>query len=204
VRRPIATVAVDISLRVNCSLVRRAVLDRRTCVALEQLAGSATGVSINGRPGIDSPVHCHFLNQAPAPSPASGLSCVVTKSLGCFNDTTATQQQELLPTYVESLHDHVTLEGCAAACSAGAGGRDAAAAIRDGNHCYCGLEKALSTPEARNLRRPLDECIVPAAECPCASKKTRGCNCRCSGNFSQSCGDTDRLLAFSFKCKLLG
>ena len=141
-------------------------------------AGSAKGVSINGRPGIDSPVHCHFLNQAPGPSPPSTSSCAMAKILGCFNVTTATQQQELLPTYVSRLHDHVTLENCAAACNIG--GRDAAAGIRDGNHCYCGPKKALTTPVAQSLLRPLDECMVPVAQCPCASKKSRGCNCRCS------------------------
>jgi hypothetical protein len=32
-------------------------------------SGSATDVSINGRAGIASPVHCHFLNQPPPPPP---------------------------------------------------------------------------------------------------------------------------------------
>jgi hypothetical protein len=103
-------------------------------IRARQRAGSATGVNINGQLGIGSPVHCHFLDQPPPPPPAPPvppLLCAVAKNLGCFNATTASQQQALLPTYVSSQHDHTTLEGCAAACSTA---HDTAAAIRDGNH----------------------------------------------------------------------
>ena len=96
---------------------------------------------------------------------------VLTQNLGCFNDTTVGQQQALLPAYIASLHDHVTLEGCAAACDThgGGAGGSVVAGIRDGNHCYCGAKAALSAPTARALNRPLTECLVPAAACPCVS-----------------------------------
>ena len=160
--------------------------------------GSATNVDINGQPGIASPVHCHFLGQPPPPPPPPPVACTVAKNLGCFNSTTAQQQQALLPSYRAQLHDHVTLEACAAACS---GVSEAAAGIRDGNHCYCGARAALATPAALALSRPLSECLLPPAQCPCGPAKTHGCACRCSGNFSESCGNTDRMLAFSFVCK---
>lgn len=170
--------------------------------------GSATDVNINGASGIGSPVHCHFLNQPPAPTPtppSPARVCAVTRNVGCFNDTTADQQQALLPTYIASLHDHVTLEGCAAACDANGGaGASVVAGIRDGNHCYCGPKAALSAPTAQALDRPLAECLVPSAACPCGGSRTHGCSCRCSGNFSQRCGAVDRLLAFSFACTPAG
>ena len=123
----------------------------------------------------------------------------------CFNSTTAQQQQALLPSYRAQLHDHVTLEGCAAACSGGvpgaraSGGGGTAAGIRDGNHCYCGAKAALATPAAQSLVRPLSECLLTPAQCPCRS--AHGCSCCCSGNSTESCGNTDRMLAYSFVCK---
>ena len=167
--------------------------------------GNASGVKINREDGIGSPVHCHFLNQPPSPPPPPPkppVACTVSKYLGCFNSTTAVQGQALLPNYIAELHDHVTLQACAAACDGGAGGIKVAG-IRDGNHCYCGAASALSTPAAQALNRPQSECVVPAAQCPCAKGAVHGCSCRCSGDLKESCGDTDRLLAFSFVCKHL-
>ena len=170
--------------------------------------GAATGVEINGKAGIASPVHCQFLGQPPPPpppppppQPPQPLACTPVKVLGCFNSTTVAQEQMLLPSYVAKLHDHVTLEGCAGACGS-AGGADMVAGLRDGNHCFCGLKAALSTPAARAANRPLSECLVDEAKCPCGRAKTRGCSCRCSGNFTESCGDTNRLVAYSIRCKL--
>ena len=89
----------------------------------------------------------------------------------------------------------------AAACNGD--GANRVAGIRDGNHCYCGSKAGLSTAAAKGLSRPMIECLVPVERCPCGGAKTRGCSCRCSGNFSESCGGTARLLAFSFACKPL-
>lgn len=162
--------------------------------------GNATGVQINRESGIGSPVHCHFLNQPPPP-PKPPMACTVTSYLGCFNSSTAAQEQALLPVAIPRLHDHVTLEACASACAGDGAAAQVAAGIRDGNHCFCGPATALSTPAAHALSRPESECIVPAARCPCANGTVHGCGCRCSGNLKESCGDTDRLLGFSFACK---
>ena len=76
--------------------------------------GSASNINVNGETSIASPVHCHFLNQTlpPPPPPGPEVDCTVAKNIGCFNATTAEQGEQLLPSYVPRLHDHVTLEGC--------------------------------------------------------------------------------------------
>jgi hypothetical protein len=205
----------------DCSSLAKRDVARRPGWYELYATGNASEVTINRQDGIGSPVHCHFLNQPLPPPPKPPRVCTVTKNLGCYNSTTTAQVQALLPTYVAKLHDHVTLEACAAACddarnaapsapsaafATGGGGSGAAApqvvaGIRDGNHCYCGAATDLATPAAHALNRPQGECLIPAVQCPCASGGIHGCNCRCSGNLKERCGDTDRLLAFSFACK---
>ena len=73
------------------------------------------------------------------------------------------------------LHDHVTLEGCAAACASDGA---AIARIEGGNHCSCGHAIGrLYEP------RPLSECLV--GQCSMAY----GDGCACTGApHSEKCG----------------
>ena len=120
----------------------------------------------------------------PAVVPLRVAACDVGALLGCFNDTGCHEggcAHPMLPWYQAQLHDKVTLEACASACSELhliVGGIDA------GNHCSCGSIADLATASARSQSRPLSECqVIPCHAAP-----------------AEKCGGTGRLLAFNFSC----
>ena len=154
--------------------------------------GSASNIHINRDSGIGGPNKCQLLNQPlppPPPPPGPVVSCKVVKQLGCFNVTAVGSTMRLLPLAQPQLHDHVTLEACARACHAS---NMTVAGIVSANHCYCGQSSAISGGTA--LSRPMDECVVPSC------KPAHRSECACSGDITERCGDTNRLLAYSFEC----
>ena len=78
------------------------------------------------------------------------------------------------------LHDHVTLESCAAACHRA---RLALAGVDAGNHCWCGASVAAAAAQLR---------LRPRAECEASV---------CHGNTSERvCGGVGRMLVYSYSC----
>ena len=83
----------------------------------------------------------------PPPTPPSPppRACVLSKVVGCFNDTADPWGPMVLTGPVQTqLHDHVTLGNCASAC---AGLELAVAGIVAGNHCHCGSVVNLASVE---------------------------------------------------------
>ena len=126
---------------------------------------------------------------SPPPAPAPGVVCKVASLLACLN--IAAPAHDVLPVYRVELHDHVTLENCAAGCHASMMG---VAGIDGGNHCHCGPLSALSGPVARAETRPLAECSPKG--CPMQPRD----GCSCSGKNTERCGTLDRQLAYNFTC----
>ena len=119
------------------------------------------------------------------------MRCVAGEQEGCFNvSRSAPGGDAVLPAYVPSLHDHVTVEGCAAACfSLNA----TVAGIEGGSHCYCGGMNDIAAGASR--ARPDAECLPPS--CP----NTYGDGCSCTGNTTERCGALGRLFAYRFSCE---
>jgi polygalacturonase len=126
--------------------------------------------------GSVSPTFPPCTNSTPAPPPpppSPSWKCTVVATVGCYNDTGV----QLLPKLQPQLHDHVTMENCAAACFSSS---SKIAGIDGGNHCSCG--DAVANGAAR--MRPADECAGP-----------------CHGNSAEkNCGAMDRMVAYSFSC----
>lgn len=79
-----------------------------------------------------------------------------------------------------SVHDHTTLEVCAAACFEQ---KLPVAGIDDGNHCYCGAAGSLD--HAVSLLRPLAECETTS----------------CYSDKAEKCGGKGRMLVYPYVCK---
>ena len=116
-------------------------------------------------------------------------TCTPGASLGCYSS--AGGEGALLPVPHAELHDHVTLEACAAKCH---GSNLAVAGILAGNHCSCGGAAALATPQARARQRPLGECL------PANCSMTYGDGCACTGDTKERCGAAQRMLVYAFAC----
>ena len=108
-------------------------------------------------------------------------------NVGCFVDGGSA----LLPKSHSELHDHVTLEACAAQCSED---NLTIAGILGGNHCSCGSPGALATAAAKQRKRPMAECLPQN----CSMKYGDGC--ACTGNPAERCGAAGRVLAYNFSC----
>ena len=166
--------------------------------------GNATDVTINRDVGIGAPNRCRLGAVLPPPPPPPppptppappsppsppGVVCKVATLLACLN--IAAPAQDLLPVYRAELHDHVSLENCAAGCHASKMG---VAGIDGGNHCHCGPLSALSGPVAKAETRPLAECSPK--NCPMQPRD----GCSCSGKTTERCGAPDRQLVYNFTC----
>ena len=106
------------------------------------------------------------------------VACAVDTSqpMGCYDDSTT---QGLGMQFQAQVHDHTTLERCAAACFRA---KMPLTAIDAGNHCFCGAKGALAKDS--KLVRPLAECETSS----------------CYSNKTQKCGGKGRLLTYSYKC----
>jgi len=127
---------------------------------------------------VDHSVLVVGYGEAKLPPPAPGARCTRVRTIGCYNDTGIS----LFPRQERELHDHVSVENCAAACFFA---NATIAGIDGGNHCSCGDEAALSNATGR--LRPQGECEVS----------------NCTGAHNESCGGTGRMLAYSFTCKAI-
>ena len=131
----------------------------------------------------------------PPPPPGPLIACQrPTVFLGCFN--IENRSSALLPREESLFHDRLTLERCAMQC---AGHNLSAAGVDTGNHCRCGVPAQLATSEAKELIRPMAECLV--SNCTAAST---GCVCRAVGGCpcDEKCGGAGRMLAWAVNCTI--
>ena len=101
----------------------------------------------------------------PSPPPAA---CRVKAVLGCFNDS-AVGPYGLLPAPQQQLHDKVTLEACASACSAPhTANIDAytVAGVDAGNHCSCGNQRDVGGNARRSALTSLFSSALVRAQQP--------------------------------------
>jgi hypothetical protein len=95
----------------------------------------------------------------------------------CYNDS---QLRGLGLAFQTQVHDHTTLEICAAACFLA---KLPVAGIDAGNHCYCGAAGSLD--HASSLVRPIAECEAQS----------------CYSDKHEKCGGKGRMLVFPFTCE---
>ena len=183
------------------------------CVSGNWVGRNVTMGPAVGREGkcLDADCSCDALT-SPCPScchgggggagnHSSSLKCKPGTKLGCYAVTKAQRDKTeaplpsssppLLPVAHEELHDHVTLEDCAAACATS---NLTVAGISGGNHCSCGAPGALTTAAAKAQQRPIEECL------PKNCTMAYGDGCACTGDPSERCGAPERLLAYEFTC----
>jgi hypothetical protein len=110
----------------------------------------------------------------PHPPPPSPQHCTKVKNIGCYNDSSFLA----LPHYQPQVHDKVTFESCASACS----NFGRLAGIDAGNHCYCAAALAAG---ASAYSRPLTECMTSS----CHADPTE-----------KGCGGAHRMLVYSIQC----
>ena len=136
---------------------------------------------------------CDELSTCPSCCLAKGrnrTTCKAGANLGCYASE-KDAKDPLLPTTHDELHDHVTLEGCAAKCFAD---NLTVAGILAANHCSCGSPAALATSAARGQKRPMAECL------PSNCSMQYGDGCACTGNPMERCGAASRMLAYEVEC----
>ena len=95
----------------------------------------------------------------------------------CYDDST---KEGLGLQFQTQVHDHTTLELCAAACSEAA---LPVVGVDGGNHCFCGARGSLADHAA--LLRPLAECQAT----------------RCYSNKAEKCGGPGRMLSYNYTCE---
>jgi hypothetical protein len=132
---------------------------------------NANVTAVNVQPPLPRGVGC-----SGAPPPPAAHCIATTSGRGCYNDS---RSEGLGMSFQDAVHDHTTLEACAAACF---GRHEPVAAIDGGNHCFCGRAGALAN--FSQLSRPMSEC-----------EKTE-----CYANKAEKCGGPGRLLTYSYTC----
>ena len=118
-------------------------------------------------------------NAPPRPPPPHSPphQCTKAKDVGCYNDSTFLAP----PHYQPQVHDKVTFESCAFACSSF--GSEALAGIDAGNRCCCGKVVAAG---ASAYSRPMTECQTSS----CHAEPTE-----------KGCGGVHRMLVYAIECK---
>jgi hypothetical protein len=111
----------------------------------------------------------------PPPPPSPSHRCTKVKDVGCYDDSTFLA----LPNHQPQVHDKVTFDTCASACSTFG---SSLAGIDAGNHCYCGKAVAAG---ASAYSRPMPECQTT----PCHANPNE-----------KGCGGVHRMLVYSFEC----
>ena len=137
---------------------------------------TSTGTVVPAIPTCPSGPNDNAPPRPPPPHPPPH-HCTKAKDVGCYNDSTFLA----LPHYQPQVHDKVTFESCAFACSSF--GSEALAGIDAGNHCYCGKVVAAG---ASAYSRPMTEC------------QTSSCH---ADPTEKGCGGVHRMLVYAIECK---